>query len=230
MPRLTTLGLLLTLAACSSAPAQDAGWVSLFNGTDLTGWKGDTSYWSVQDGAITAQTTPDHLLTYNTFCVWDGGQPSDFMLKCQYRIVGGNSGVQYRSRVIDNDKFVVSGYQADIDSAPKFTGMNYEEKARKILALRGQSTTIAADGTFDTFDFADPEYLQELVVKPEEWNEYLIVARGNHLQHFVNGVLTSEVIDHQAEKAATSGVIALQAHQGPPMIVQFKDIQLRELK
>jgi hypothetical protein len=220
----------LWLSLTTPGRTDEPQWVKLFNGTDLSGWRCDTNYWSVQDGAITAQTTPEKLLTYNTFCIWEGGEPANFQLRLKFRIVGGNSGVQYRSRVIDEAKYVVSGYQADIDSSPKYTGMNYEEKARTFLAQRGESVVIAKDGTRHVVTYADKDYLQKLAVRPEEWNDYLIVARGNHLQHFVNGVLTADVLDRETEKAAKSGVIALQAHQGPPMIVQFKDIELLEQK
>ena len=240
MVRLTVLCLTFmcgALALCGAAPADDDGFQSIFNGKDLTGWRGDTEYWTVKDGAITATTTPDNLLKYNTFCIWEGGTPGDFQLRLTFKIVGGNSGIQYRSRVIDEEKFVVSGYQADVDSKPRYTGINYEEKARGILAERGQSVTITDDDSpaggkhkiaKDIIPFADAEYLQELVVKPEQWNDYLIVARGRHLQHFVNGVLLSETIDN-SEKFTESGIIALQAHQGPPMVVQFKDIELKTL-
>lgn len=223
---------------CGSAPAADDGWVSLFNGQDLTGWRGNTEYWTVEDGAITATTTDANLLTYNTFCIWEGGEPADFQLKLQFKMVGGNSGIQYRSKVVDEEKFVVSGYQADIDSKPRYTGINYEEKARGILADRGQSVTITDDKTSaggkhkiaqDIIQFADEAYLQKLAVHPEEWNDYLIVARGRHMQHFVNGVLLSETIDN-SENFSPSGIIALQAHQGPAMQVQFKDILLKETK
>ncbi len=143
--------LFLPLAVISLSLTANAeeGFVRLDNGKDLTGWKGDLEFWSVQDGALTAKTTLDSRLTkekYNTFLVWQDGQPADFELKLQYKIVGGNSGVQYRSRVIDDAKFIVSGYQADIDSSPKYTGMNYEERARAFLAQRGEKVTIGADG------------------------------------------------------------------------------------
>jgi len=216
----------------SPAIAAEAGFVRLDNGKDLTGWKGDLTYWSVEDGALTAKTTKDGKLTqekYNTFLVWQGGQPADFELRAKYKIVGGNSGIQYRSRVIDEAKFIVSGYQADIDSSPRYTGMNYEERARAILAERGQKVTIGADGKKETEKFGSAEELQTKV-KNEDWNEYRIVAKGNHLQHYVNGVLMSEVIDNQKDKAATSGVIALQAHAGFTMTIQFKDIELKEQK
>lgn len=226
--------LFLPLAVISLSLTANAeeGFVRLDNGKDLTGWKGDLEFWSVQDGALTAKTTLDSRLTkekYNTFLVWQDGQPADFELKLQYKIVGGNSGVQYRSRVIDDAKFIVSGYQADIDSSPKYTGMNYEERARAFLAQRGEKVTIGADGKKEVEKFGSAEELQGKV-KNEDWNEYRIVAKGKHLQHYVNGVLMSEVIDNQKDKAATSGVIALQAHAGFAMTIQFKDIQLKELK
>jgi hypothetical protein len=228
----TWLALLLAVCTPALSSADEEGFVSLFNGKDLSGWKGDMEYWSVQDGAITAKTTADSRLTkekYNTFLVWQGGQPADFELRLKYKIVGGNSGVQYRSRVIDEAKFIVSGYQADIDASPRYTGMNYEERARAFLAQRGEKVTIAADGNKMVEKFGDPAELQAKV-KNEDWNDYRIIAKGNHLQHYVNGELMSEVIDNQKDKAATSGVIGLQAHAGFAMSVQFKDIRIKELK
>jgi len=223
---------ILLLGLVASFSSAEDGFVRLDNGKDLTGWKGDPEFWSVQDGALTAKTTLDSRLTkekYNTFLVWQGGKPADFELRLQYKIVGGNSGIQYRSRVVDDAKFIVSGYQADIDASPKYTGINYEERARAILTQRGEKVTVGADGQKEVEKFADPVELQSKV-KNEDWNEYRIVAKGNHLQHYVNGVLMSETIDNQKDKAATSGVIALQAHAGHAMTVQFKDIQLKELK
>jgi hypothetical protein len=208
---------------------EEEGFVSMFNGKDLTGWRGDKTFWSVQDGALTAKTTPDHLLSYNTFLIWEGGQPSDFELRAKYKIVGGNSGIQYRSKVVDEAKFVVSGYQGDIDSQPRYSGMLYEEKARGIMAERGQKVTVGADGKKQPTAIGDKDELQAKI-KKEDWNDYTIIAKGNHLQHYINGVLMSETVDNQKDKAATSGIIALQAHAGPPMTVQFKDLRIKELK
>lgn len=227
---LLAAGLLFGAFSLTAQADEPGEWVKLFDGKTLEGWNYDDSYWSVQDGAITGQTTPDHLLKgYNTFCVLADHEPANFQLRLKYKIVGGNSGVQYRSKVIDVKKWIVGGYQADIDSTPTYSGINYHERGRGILADRGQTVTIAKDGTKSTIQFADKEHLQELVVKPEQWNDYLVVARGGHLQHFINGVLMSEVIDHETEKGASQGVIALQAHAGPAMTVQFKDIELLEL-
>src|SRR5262245_23778261 len=229
---LRAMPLFLLLCGSATAAPNDEGFVRLDNGKDLSGWKGDPEFWSVQAGALTAKTTLDSRLTkekYNTFLIWEGGQPADFELRLKYKIVGGNSGVQYRSRVIDEAKFIVSGYQADIDAAPNYTGMNYEERARAFLARRGEKVTIDGDGKKQIEKLGDPVELQAKV-KNEDWNDYRIVAKGNHLEHYVNGVLMSEVIDDQKDKAATSGVIGLQAHAGFAMKVQFKDIRLKELK
>jgi hypothetical protein len=228
MNRLSACIVVCALLASSAASAEDDGFVSLFNGKDLSGWRGNTDYWSVQDGAMTATTTKDNLLTYNTFLIWEDGEVGDFQLRLKYKIVGGNSGVQYRSRVIDEEKFVVGGYQADIDSTPRYSGINYEEQTRGILAERGETVTITGENTKDVIRFADAAALQELAVKPEQWNDYLIVARGRHLQHFINGVLMSETID-ESDGFTASGILALQAHAGPPMQVQFKDVALKAL-
>ncbi len=224
-----TAVVVMVLAASPAAADDEQGFKSLFNGKDLTGWKGNPTYWSVQDGSVTGRTTPDTLLNYNTFLVWQGGKPADFELRLKYRIVGGNSGVQYRSDVIDEEKFVVRGYQADIDSTPRYSGILYEEKARGILAERGQEVTIDADGTKHAVAIGDRDELQQKI-RSEDWNDYRIVAKGDRLQHYVNGELMSEVIDKETGKTRTSGVIAFQVHQGPPMTVQFKEIRLKELK
>ena len=225
----THLLLAAGLLATVSAVAADAGFKPLFNGKDLTGWNGNPKLWSVKDGTIQGQTTAENPTKGNTFLIYTNGEVADFELRFSYKIDGGNSGVQYRSKVIDEAKFVCSGYQADIDSTPRYSGMNYEEKARTILAERGQKVTIGADGKREIEKFGDPAELQAKI-KNEDWNDYRIVAKGNHLEHYINGVLMSEVIDNQKDKAATSGVLALQAHQGPPMTVQFKELRIKELK
>jgi hypothetical protein len=219
---------IFTLFAVSAGYAEE-GFKSLFNGKDLSDWKGDTQLWRVEDGVITGQTTADNPLKYNTFLIWKGGEPADFELRLKFKITGGNSGVQYRSKVIDADKFVVSGYQADIDAAHRYTGMNYEERARGFLAPRGKRAVIAEDGKKSLTNIGDSDKLRDKINK-DDWNEFTIVAKGNKLVHILNGEVMSEVIDQQTDKAAKSGVIALQLHQGPPMKVQFKDIQLKRLQ
>ena len=131
--------------------------------------------------------------------------------------------------MINEDKFVVGGYQADIDFTNKFAGILYEEKGRGILARRGESVTVGEDGKKSKTQFGEEAELAN-GIHPGQWNDYRVVANGNHLQHFINDALVSELIDEQTSKAAKNGVVALQVHRGPPMVVRFKNIQVRKLK
>lgn len=216
----------MTVLFAAAAFAQET--VQLFNGKDLSGWRGNAKLWSVQDGAITGITTAEDPISQNTFLIYE--KPvDDFELTFRYRIVGGNSGVQYRSKVLDEKQFVVGGYQADFEAGTKFSGINYEEKlGRGILANRGERVTIDREGKKTVEKFAESDDLQKHI-KPEQWNEYRITARGPRMTHEINGQLMSELIDRQEGKSSRSGVLALQVHKGPPMKVQFKDLVLKKL-
>jgi hypothetical protein len=230
--------LLSTLFLAASATLGFAGDTPLFNGKDLTGWKGQPGFWSVKDGAITGQTTKENAVKENTFLIWDG-EVKDFELHFKYRIVDangkaegfGNSGVQYRSKVVKPEYSVVAGYQADFEVGKTYSGILYEEKGRGILAQRGQKVVIKEGSKPDkpkieaTGTVGKSEEIQA-AIKPTEWNEYVIKAKGGHLEHFINGKQTVDVTDETAV-GAKSGVLALQLHAGAPMTVQFKDIILK---
>lgn len=216
-------------AVCADEPvASESEFTSIFNGTDLTGWRGRSDLWSVQDGAITGQTTPENKITKNTFLIWEGGNVGDFELRLKFKMVGGNSGIQYRSKVMDEKEFIVGGYQADIDDNLTFAGINYEERGRGILALRGQKVTLKEGDAKEVEAFGDAAEIGK-VIKRGEWNDYRVVAVGNRLQHYINDTLTAEVIDEDESKRSMEGILAFQVHVGPPMVVQFKDIQLKKM-
>jgi len=228
---LSALALLPLIAAfvlslAGTAAAAD-GFKSIFNGQNLDGWDGDPKFWSVKDGMIVGQTTQENPTKGNTFLIWRGGTVDDFVLKLKYRIVGGNSGIQYRSREVD--PWVISGYQGDFEAGDMFSGILYEEKARGILALRGQKVTLHEGGSKVAEQVTDSKELQKHI-KKEDWNEYEITAQGNHLIHKINGQVTAEVIDNEKDKRAESGLLALQLHAGPPMTVEFKDIELKRTR
>ena len=214
----------------------ERGFKSIFNGTDLTGWDGSPDLWSVKDGAITGQTTKEHPAKENTFLIWTNGEVGDFELRCLFKLVPGdsagfaNSGVQYRSRVVKPSYWVVSGYQADMEAGPTYTGILYEEKARGILANRGEKVVIDADGKKNVVGSVGNSAEIEASVKKGDWNDYVIIAKGNHLVQKVNGHVTIDVTDNQESKAAKTGILALQLHAGPPMMAQFKDIRIKTLK
>jgi type 1 glutamine amidotransferase len=226
------LGLLLVLAGWSPAkaadPAVEEGFKAIFNGKDLTGWGGKPEFWSVKDGNIVGQTTKENPTKGNTFLIWKDGTVDDFELRLSYRIKGGNSGIQYRSK--DLGDFVVGGYQADIDSGTTYSGINYEERGRGILSQRGNKTTIGPDGKPSANEKIGDSAALQGKLKNEDWNDYRLVAEGNRLRHFINGELFSETVDEQPEKAAKSGILALQLHAGPPMTVEFTNIRIKRLK
>lgn len=217
--------LLFTGPVAAQTEEKPASEISMFDGKSLSGWVGREDLWSVVDGAIVGRTTAEDPIKKNTFLIWEGEMPSDFELHLSYWVESGNSGVQYRSRVIEGaPDFVVGGYQADIEAANNYTGINYEERGRGILAQRGQRVTIAEDGSKQTETFGDAA---EIAKKFHDgWNDYRIVAQGGRLQQFINGTLTCEVIDGQSDRAASDGVVALQLHVGPPMLIRFKDFKL----
>lgn len=204
---------------------------SIFNGQDLTGWTGNPDLWAVEDGVITGRTNANAPLEFNTFLIWEGGKVGDFVLELEYKISGekANSGIQYRSRVLRENDWVVGGYQADIDVAMKFAGINYEEKGRGILALRGKRVTIDETGEKQEETFADAKEIGEKI-KKNQWNRYRVEAVGPNLKHYINDQLMSEITDQEKGKSSQEGVLALQIHRGPPMVIQFKNLKIKPLR
>ena len=225
------------------APRQTGTEQKLFNGKDLEDWAGNTALWSVVDGVIVGKTD-EHPIKTNSFLVWTGGTVENFELHFKYRLTPlsdkgfANSGVQYRSRVNQPspDGPVVSGYQADCEAGPTYTGILYEERGRGILAKRGEKTVVKADpenankSKVEVVGSVGNAEEIQAGIKPTEWTDYIVIANGNHLQHWINGKQTIDVTDEQPSKAATEGSLALQLHAGEPMKVEFKDITLKELK
>ena len=222
-----------TLSLSQSTFSQEsAQGKKLFDGTTLAGWSGLTSNWRVEDGAITGQSLAEAPLKNNTFLVYEK-KVGDFELNCEFKITGGNSGIQYRSKVVDKEKFIVGGYQADIDSEKdvkknSYMGINYEERGRGILVERGQIISIEADGKKTKIGSTGDAAALRSKTNVDGWNTYKIVAKGNVCQHFINGALMCELQDNQVDKRASEGIIALQLHAGPPMKVQFKNLVLSE--
>lgn len=230
-----------------SGENEKAKFVRIFDGKTLKGWEGDTRYWRVENGILTGEITPEKPLEKNSFLIWKDGQPADFEFKASFRISeSGNSGVNYRSERVEDVPFALKGYQADIDGKNNYTGQNYEERKRTTLAYRGETATIRTQP-----NASDPASLRANVqknawqsrevtgslgaseelkgkIRSGDWNEIRIVAKGNKLQHYINGALMSEVNDDDAANRSSKGLLGLQIHTGPPMKVEYKDISIRQ--
>ena len=217
-------------AGGTAPPGKDEGFTSLFDGRTLEGWKSfDASYWSVEDGAITARITKTHPCETNQYLVWQGGELADFELKLKSRVNGEgaiNNGFQFRSRLLpDGD---VGGYQMDNNLQTDWLVRLYDEFGRHTLAWRGQRTVFDEQGLATHTPL--PEAAGPAGFRLEDWHEYLLICQGPHLILRVNDRLMAEVFDHDARRADAQGVLGLQLHSGPATVAQFKDIRLKILK
>jgi type 1 glutamine amidotransferase len=245
-PALRFPALLLLLgvtAAATPAVADDSesGFHSIFDGKTLKGWDGNPKLWSVKDGVITGQTTKENPAKGNTFLVWTGGKTGDFELKLQYKIVANNdrgfanSGIQYRSfRLKGGDRWRIGGYQADFEAGNTYSGILYGERFHgMILCQRGQKTELVREnGKFKVKvvgKVGDSKEIQKKI-KKNDWNDYDIVAKGFHFVHKINGVTTADCTDNDKKMRRASGLLALQLHAGQPMMVQFRNIRIKQLK
>jgi hypothetical protein len=217
-------------------PAPDAQ--VLFNGKDLDGWDGDPRLWSVKDGVIHGETTKEVATKGNTFLIFKNAKPGDFDLRFTFRCnATNNSGCQYRSKHFDsnpNNKWVVKGYQHELrneSKLPNVSGFIYDEGGKRgRICLAGEKAVwTKADKKQVSETLLTPEEFAKLM-KVDDWNEVAIIAKGNHIQHYLNGRLILDFTDEDPDLALKEGVIALQLHAGPPMWAEFKDIKLKELK
>ncbi len=234
------MSLMIVFSACLAAqsaqpqPQPPEGFTPIFDGRSLDGWSGDTNIWSVRDGAITGRTTAETKLRENNFLVWKD-QVADFELRLKFRLEGGNSGIYYRAlrraegQTGEGWRDPVVGTQADFDASGRWTGVIMEYLLRGVLAERGQKVLIDQQGHRQVVgSVGDPAELLK-VYKANEWNDYTVIARGGHVVLKINGVTMCE-LDDQDPKRLKRGWLALQVHQGPPMVVEFRDIYLRRLE
>jgi len=205
MAFLTLMAHLVIADEPNKVPAEpEPGFHSIFNGKDLSVWEGNLKLWKAQDGMIVGDSPG---IRQNEFLATKK-EYGDFELRFEFKLHkgAGNSGVQFRSRRVP-DSTEVEGYQADIGE--NYWGCLYDEHRRRKV-LQQADKRLAG------------------VLKPHDWNEYVIRAEGDHIILKINGVVT---VDYQEEdaKIARRGMIALQVHSGPPLRIDFRNLRIREL-
>lgn len=219
------------------APAESADMRCIFNGKDLTGWDGDPRLWSVKDGALRGETTAENPAHGNTFIIWKDGVTKDFELRLSFRCnATNNSGLQYRSKHITEGKvrnnWVVRGYQHEIrnqNKLPSVSGFIYDEGGRRgRTCLVGERATWEKDGKKVTDTLIDASGFRKLF-KLDDWNDVVIIAKGNHIQHYLNNRLILDFTENDPQLALLEGILAFQLHAGKPMWVEFKNIRIKAL-
>jgi hypothetical protein len=211
----------LLFVAARFAPAQ-----AMFDGKTLAGWDGDPAFWRVENGAIVGETKPSAMPKQNTFLIWRDGAPADFELDAEYRLSGGNSGIQYRSAELPGIRWAMKGYQADIDAEQKYTGQIYEERGRGFLALRGQTAQVAPGGKPVVLGTLGSDAELKGAIHTQSWNDYHVIALGNVVVQVLNGRVMSVLIDEDTANRKLSGLIGIQLHTGEPMKIEVRNIRL----
>jgi hypothetical protein len=239
---LFVLALALTVPAFSladDAPPESSDMKTIFNGKDLTGWDGSPDLWSVKDGVIRGETTEEKKADGNTFLIWKDGVTKDFELRLSFRCnATNNSGIQYRSKHITEgnprNKWIVRGYQHELRNEvdfPSVSGFIYDEGGgRGRICLVGEKGSWEADGKkTESTPLIDQAGWKQLF-RLDDWNDVIIIAKGNHIQHYMNGKLFLDFTDNDPNLALLEGVLAVQLHAGKPMWAEFRNIRIRELK
>ena len=195
------------------------GYVSLFDGVSLKGWDGNPKFWRVENGAIVGESTAGNP-SGNSYIVYRDLEAKDFTLKFEIKIEGtGGSGIQYRSRAglpwlapispavtanvgPVNLNWMMTGPQADFWPSRIYTGQFYSENTpMRILAWRGQVVEgFGARSKTLMGTIADREQLGA-AVKQNDWNQYIVIARGGTFIHVVNGQLMAVMVDDDPQSS-----------------------------
>jgi hypothetical protein len=230
-------------AGIPTVSATQEGFVSIFNGKDLSGWQGEPNVWSVKDGVLTGYRDAADKVD-STFLIWTNGVVKDFELHFMFRVPQANSGVAYRAK--DFGKGAVFGYQyvlTDMRSKHSDIGQLFESGARVnqtttwvsgrgLLGPPGAKVRIEPGRVIRPDGISSVTAVQALsTIKPTDWNEGVVIARQHQLTHFINGVVVTEVRDLDSTHSSLSGVIALGSHpsRDRAALAQFKDIRVKEL-
>lgn len=231
---LLSFAAVILFSVVATASAQDDGFVSIFNGKDLSGWAGDPNLWSVEDGCIVGQTNDtDKKIDVNQALYYaDDQEIGDFAIKFDYKISNwGNSGLYYRGWFLEGpEKFRMGGYQSDFDGSATYSGIMYGEALRGILANLGTVSRVTPEGKIEEVARFATEDEIRANVKIEDWNHYEVVAKGFVFVHKINGKVTSVFIDEDSDDVRRkSGVMGWQLHVGEGgMRVQIKNVYLKK--
>ena len=208
--KLILIAILCVLAPAPVAPqaTRATQQVALFDGRTFKGWEGDLKTFRIEDGAIVGGTLKAKIPRNEFLCT--AREYTDFVLRLQFKVLGegANAGVQIRSKRIPNNHEVI-GYQADLGEG--WWGSLYDESRRNKTLAKPDAAGL------------------DKVLKPNDWNDYLIRAEGRRIRLHINGYQTVDYTEPD-EGINQTGNICLQIHGGPPSEAWYKNIRIGELQ
>ena len=236
--RLTLIAVLLIFITAYST-AQDSVKSSLttkkvlFDGSSLDQFDYMKGPWEIQkDGSVKGETSEKMKIKKNTFLISKDHDIADFEAEVWYKLTTlNNSGIIYRCKQIEDPAlFRVQGYQCEGENDLLKGAFMYDEARRAWIASPGEFVIVKSKTDKKIVGQVNNHetLIKEKFINDKEWNHVRIVARGNHMAHYINGKLSIEVIDVDPTDSSRTGAFALQIHQGKPMTVFFKDVTVNK--
>lgn len=233
---LTAIPVLADSPGSSATETKSSDAQSIFNGENLEGWSGDERLWSVRDGVIHGETTDENKAKGNTFLIWQDGKTADFELTLSFRCnATNNSGIQYRSQQSTDsgapNDWSLKGYQHEIRNEvnlPNVSGFIYGEGLNRGRVCLVGEKAIQENGKKKVLETLITQDEFKELFRLDDWNDVRIVAKGRHIQHYLNGRLILDFTD-SPDEALLDGVLGLQLHAGNAMWAEYKDIRIRSL-
>jgi len=192
-----------------SGMATETSPTPLFDGKTFKGWEGNEKFFRIEKGAVVGGNLKSRIPRNEFLCT--KRTYKNFVLTLEVKLRGGpraNAGIQIRTKRIPNHHEVI-GYQADMGQG--WWGSLYDESRRRTMLAK-----------------ADPAVIKK-VLKPDDWNKYVIRCEGPRIRLYLNGTLTVDYTEKDP-KIPLEGIIGLQIHSGPPSEAWYREIRIQELK
>ena len=192
-----------------SGMATETSPTPLFDGKTFKGWEGNEKFFRIEKGAVVGGNLKSRIPRNEFLCT--KRTYKNFVLTLEVQLRGGpraNAGIQIRTKRIPTHHEVI-GYQADMGQG--WWGSLYDESRRRTMLAK-----------------ADPAVIKK-VLKPDDWNKYVIRCEGPRIRLYLNGTLTVDYTEKDP-KIPLEGIIGLQIHSGPPSEAWYREIRLQELK
>lgn len=201
---------LIALIQCNSV--ESAKLETIFDGTTFSGWEGPKEFFRIEDSAIVAGSLDKEIPVNQFLCTEEAYDDFELQMQVKFTARDNNAGIQFRTKRIP-DHHEVIGYQADVgwSSSRVIWGSLYDESRRKKFLVEPD------------------EELIDRILKPDDWNDYLIRCEGPVIRFWMNSELILEYVEED-QIIPSSGKICVQIHSGVPSEAWYRNIKIRRIK